>query len=42
MTGLFIDVSEYAADPIEWDVERAIRYLEVAEEYDYYESSLNR
>lgn len=40
MTGLFIDISDYLVDPIEDEVERALRILGV-EEYDYYDSKMN-
>lgn len=42
MTGLFIDIDDYLEDPIEWEVERAIKFLQPAEEYyDDYPSSMN-
>ena len=41
MTGLFLDVDEYIEDPIEWEVERAIRILRPDEEYDIIPSSMN-
>lgn len=41
MTGLFLDVEEYIEDPIEWEVERAIRILRPDEEYDIIPSSMN-
>lgn len=40
MTGLFIDISDYLIDPIEDEVERALRILGV-EEYDLYPSKMN-
>lgn len=36
-----MDVTEYGEDPIEWEVERAIRILRPDEEYDIVPSSMN-
>lgn len=41
MTGLFIDIDDHLGDPIEFEIERAIKYLQVIEEYDYIPSSMN-
>lgn len=41
MTGLFIDLSEYLVDPIEDQVERAIRQLENNADYVYIPSPSN-
>ena len=40
MTGLYIDIEDYLPDPIEEEVERAVRILGL-EEYDEYDSQMN-
>jgi hypothetical protein len=41
MTGLFISIDEYIPDPEVEAVERALKYLEIGEEYEYVESVVN-
>lgn len=41
MTGLFIDIADRLEDPVEFEVERAIKYLRPIEEYDIYPSRMN-
>lgn len=41
MTGLFISIDDYLEDPVEFEVQRAIKYLKPIEEYDIYPSRMN-
>lgn len=41
MTGLFISIDEYIPDPEVEAVERALKYLDIGEEYEYVESAAN-
>lgn len=41
MTGLFISIKEYIPDPDPEAVERALKYLDIGEDYDYVPSIAN-
>lgn len=41
MTGLFICIKEYIPDPEVEAVERALKYLDIGEDYDYVPSIAN-
>lgn len=41
MTGLFICIKEYIPDPEVEAVERALKYLDIGEDYDYIPSIAN-
>lgn len=42
MDSNYLVIEDYMKDPIEWEVQRVIEYLQPAEEYDLYPSKMNK
>lgn len=41
MDSNYLDIDEYLGDPIEWEVQRALKFATPIEEYDYVPSKSN-